>query len=119
MIYLVYQVMDKIAQYRTYIQDLLREYARLSKSDDEVQTELVFDLERDHYQVVHTGWKNRIPMYGCVLHLDIKGEKIWIHHDGTEIGIADELVKLGVPKSDIVLAFHEPLVRQYTGFGVS
>jgi hypothetical protein len=52
------------------------------------------------------------------LHLDIKGEKIWIHHDGTEIDIADELVKLGVPKSDIVLAFHEPLVRQYTGFAV-
>jgi XisI protein len=23
-----------------------------------------------------------------------------------------------VPKEDIVLAFHEPLVRQYTGFGV-
>ncbi|WP_419183637.1 XisI protein [Scytonema hofmannii] len=57
-------------------------------------------------------------VYGCVLHLDIKGEKIWIHHDGTEIGIADELVKLGVPKSDIVLAFHELLMRQYTGFAV-
>lgn len=57
-------------------------------------------------------------MYGCVLHLDIKGEKIWIQYDGTEIGIANELVKLGVPSSDIVLAFHEPLVRQYTNFGV-
>jgi len=50
--------------------------------------------------------------------LDIKGEKIWIHHDGTDIGIADDLVNLRVPKSDIVLAFHEPLVRQYTGFAL-
>lgn len=50
---------------------------------------------------------------GCVLHLDIKNSKIWIQHDGTEIGIANELVKLGVPKEDIVLAFHEPLVTFY------
>jgi hypothetical protein len=57
-------------------------------------------------------------MYGCVLHLDIKNGKIWIQQNGTEIGIADELVKLGVPKEDIVLAFHEPLMRQYTGFAV-
>ncbi len=53
-----------------------------------------------------------------VLHLDIKDSKIWVQHDGTEIGFADELVKLGVPKEDIVLAFHEPFVRQYTGFAV-
>jgi hypothetical protein len=34
------------------------------------------------------------------------------------VGIANELVNLGVPKEDIVLAFHEPLVREYTGFAV-
>ncbi|MGB6296056.1 MAG: XisI protein [Rivularia sp. (in: cyanobacteria)] len=110
--------MEKLERYRTYIKELLSNYASLSPSDGEAKTELVFDTERDHYQVVHTGWKNRQPMYGCVLHLDIKGEKIWIHHDGTEIDIASKLVELGVPKSDIVLAFHEPLVRQYTGFAV-
>jgi hypothetical protein len=44
-----------------------------------------------------------------------KDGKIWIQHDGTEIGIANELVKLGVPKDDIVLAFHEPFVRPIQG----
>lgn len=110
--------MKKLERYRIYIQQFLSEYARQTPSDDEFETQLVFDKECDHYQVVYTGWKNRYPMYGCVLHLDIKGDKVWIQHDGTEIGIADELVKLGVPKEDIVLAFHEPLVRQYTGFAV-
>ncbi|AFZ60007.1 XisI protein [Anabaena cylindrica FACHB-243] len=110
--------MENIEQYRTYIQKLLTEYAQGSPSDDEVETQLIFDKERDHYQVVYAGWKNRRPMYGCVLHLDIKNGKIWIQYNGTEIDIANELVKLGVPKEDIVLAFHEPLVRQYTGFAV-
>jgi hypothetical protein len=52
------------------------------------------------------------------LHLDIKDGKIWIQHDGTEIGIANQLVALGVPKSDIVLAFHSPFKRQFTEFAV-
>jgi len=52
------------------------------------------------------------------LHLDLKDGKIWIQHNGTEIDIANELVSLGVSKEDIVLAFQEPLIRQYTGFAV-
>jgi hypothetical protein len=53
---------------------------------------------------------------GCVLHFDIKSGKIWIQHDGTEDSIADELVALGVPKNDIVLAYHAPYNRQFTEF---
>ena len=86
--------------------------------DPDVDRQTIFDTDRDHYQLVYAGWKNRDRRYSCLFHLDIKDGKIWIEHDGTEIGIADELVKLGVPKEDIVLAFHEPLVRQYTGFAI-
>ena len=35
-----------------------------------------------------------------------------------EDGIAEELINAGIPKSDIVLGFHEPEIRQYTGFAV-
>ncbi len=109
---------NKLETYRAYIQKLLKDYANLGSPDTDVETQTIFDTDRDHYQLVYSGWKNRRRRYGCVLHLDIKNGKIWIQHDGTEIAIADELVKLGVPKEDIVLAFHEPLVRQYTGFAV-
>ena len=47
---------------------------------------------------------------------DIMIDKIWIQKDFTEEGIANQLVELGVPKSDIVLAFRSPYVRQFTGF---
>jgi hypothetical protein len=40
------------------------------------------------------------------LHLDILNGKVWIQRDGTEDGIADELEAAGIPRSDIVLAFH-------------
>lgn len=111
--------MEKLELYRKYIQDLLTEYANRGSRDDEVQIQTIFDTQRDHYQVVYAGWRNRKRHYGCVLHLDIYGGKIWIQHDGTEIGIANKLVDLGVPKNEIVLAFHEPFIRQYDGFAVN
>jgi hypothetical protein len=56
--------------------------------------------------------------FDCVLHLDIKDVKIWIQHDGTEVGVANQLVEMRVSKQDIVLAFHEPEVCQFTDFAV-
>ncbi len=41
-----------------------------------------------------------------------------VPYDGIEDGITDELVGAGVPKDRIVLAFHPPEIRQYTGYGV-
>ena len=51
--------------------------------------------------------------------MDIKDEKIWIQYDGTEVGVANELSALGVPKSDIVLAYLSSFARQYTEFAVA
>jgi XisI protein len=47
------------------------------------------------------------------------GDKIWIHRDGLEDGIANELVKAGIPKTQIVLGFHPPNIRPYTEFAVN
>jgi hypothetical protein len=112
--------MDKVEQYQTYVQELLKEYVHFSDSDeDKVEAELIFDTVRHHYQVVNVGWHNEHRIYGCVLHIDIQDGKIWIQHNGTEIGIASELVTKGVPKQDIVLGFHSPYKRQFTEFAVN
>lgn len=107
--------------YRRYIQQLLSgRAARSMNANPQVEAQTVFDLARDHYQLVYVGWRrNGDRDYGCLLHLDIKDGKIWIQYDGTEGGIADALVELGVPKEDIVLGFHPPSVRQFTEFAVS
>jgi hypothetical protein len=73
---------------------------------------------RDRHQIVHVGWSNKRRVYGCILHLDIKNEKIRIQHHGTEGDIANELIERGVSKTDIVLAFHSPFKRQFTELAV-
>lgn len=112
--------MDKITSYRTYIQEILERYARIPGEPAEVESQTIFDTKRDHYQLVNVGWHHQnYRVYGSVVHIDIKDDKIWIQWDGTEEGIANELVEKGVPKEDIVLAFHAPNARQYTGFAVN
>lgn len=110
--------MAKVEKYRQVIQELLQAYSNIKASNEEVEAETIFDLTHDRYQLVHVGWSNKRRVYGCILHLDIKNEKIWIQHDGTEGGIAIELIDRGVPKQDIVLAFHSPFKRQFTEFAV-
>jgi hypothetical protein len=112
--------MDKVETYRAYVQDVLAQFASIPGIPAEVETQTIFDTQRDHYQLVNVGWhhKNR-RVYGCVVHIDIKDGKVWIQWDGTDIGIASELVEKGIPKEDIVLAFHAPYARQYTGFAVN
>ncbi|MBC6473372.1 MAG: XisI protein [Hormoscilla sp. GM102CHS1] len=111
--------MDKLDLYRQLIQESLLERVKLRSPNDPVKSETVFDREGERYQLVNLGWKDSSTrIYGCALHIDIIEGKIWVQHDGTEDAIADRLVAKGVPKQDIVLAYHAPQVRQYTEFAV-
>lgn len=109
--------MDKLEKYRQIIQGLLQEYGGYIQ-DKDVETQLIFDKEKDHYLIIDVGWKKNRWIYGCILHLDLKNGKIWLQHNGTELDIGEELVKKGVPKSDIVIGFHAPYKRPYTDYAV-
>jgi predicted RNA-binding protein len=111
--------MAKRDKYRTHIENLIKEYSRCKPSYGDIEAQMIFDREHDHYQLVNIGWHDHKRIRGCVLHIDIKESKIWIPHDGTEDGIANDFVALGVPKEDIVLAYHIQYRRQHTGFAVS
>lgn len=104
--------------YRDLVQAILKGHSENHLSTN-TEVQLIFDIERDHYQVLHLGWEEQIRVYGCVIHVDIKDGKIWIQRDGTEAGVANELVNAGVPKQDIVLAFKAPYKRPFTEFAVS
>jgi hypothetical protein len=46
--------MDKLTKYREFIQKLLQDYSNKS-SDEMVEAQAIFDVERDHYQIVNVG----------------------------------------------------------------
>ena len=103
--------------YRELVQKIIRQHAR-EQSEENIES-IVFDTERDRYLLLYVGWRDEERLHGCPIHIDIKNGKIWIQRDFTEEGLAYQLVELGVPKTDIVLGFRAPYVRQFTEFAVA
>lgn len=101
------------------MQQLIEQHAREQSPEDLETIELVFDTDRDRYLLLYVGWQDEKRMHGCPIHIDIKEGKIWIQRDFTEEGLANQLLELGVPKTDIVLGFRSPYVRQFTGFAIA
>ncbi|MCM0588897.1 MAG: XisI protein [Gloeotrichia echinulata IR180] len=113
--------MDKLTHYQNLIKQILTEYQQISAQvpDDDVDEELIFDDERRQYLWFNIGWKQGKRVKAISVYVRIKNEKIYIEDDWTEEGIATELLREGVPKEDIFLAFHDPETRKLTEFAAA
>lgn len=113
--------MDKLTRYANLVKDHISKIAGLCERRPQsgVDTLCVFDDTRHHYMLVSTGWTKNHRVRGATLFVRLRDDKIWIEEDWTEDGIGAELLRAGVPKSDIVLAFHHPDQRKHTEFAVA
>lgn len=110
--------MDKLTHYQTLIKKILTEYEKISLQvpDPDIDEILIFDDSRSQYLWFNIGWKEGKRIKAISVYARIKNDKIHIEEDWTEEGIANELLREGVPKEDIVLAFHDPETRKDTEF---
>ena len=110
-----------VAQYRAIIKRIFQEYTKIPYAHGDLQREIIWDEAGDHYMMMTLGWEQKETrrVHGAIAHLDIINGKIWVQYDGTEYGIAQELVNAGIPKSQIVLAFHPSYKRPHTEFAVA
>ncbi len=113
--------MDKVSHYRSLIQHILRGYLERCHSHpiSGLETDVIFDENRDHYLLYNAGWSRHGHETGATVYVRIRQEKFWIEEDWTEEGIATYLLEAGVPKEDIVLAFQPPEMRPHTEFAVA
>jgi len=114
--------MDKLIEYPKLIKRILTEYIELCNnrpSQQDTETFLIADEQNGHYIWMNLGWPKGDRLTGMTVYVRLRDRKFWIEEDWTEYGIATDLVQAGVPKEDIVLAFHEPEMRQYTDFAVA
>ena len=113
--------MDKLKHYADLVKQQISYYVEVCNRQPVPGREdvAVFDDERGHYQWVSLGWDKDDRTLHVHLYVRIHDGKIWIEEDWTEDGIATELVREGVPREDIVLAFHAPKMRRYTEFAAA
>jgi len=111
----------KLTEYQAVVQNLLTErvdWINGSKRDG-IDCITVFDEKQGHYFVHTIGWRDIERIWTTSLYIRLADDKIWIEIDWTEEGFANELLAAGVPREDIVLAFHHPRERKYTEFAVA
>ncbi len=111
--------MDKRTRYSTIIKTILQDEAQYKPAHGEIEPMVVFDETHDHYQLMFLGWDRPRRVHAVIIHMRLVNDKVWLEYDGTDAHIAQQLVEAGVPKEDIVLAFHPPEVRPHTGFAVA
>ncbi|MBL7798820.1 MAG: XisI protein [Saprospiraceae bacterium] len=111
--------MDKLtARYQQIILDILSEYAKIRYANVDGENQLISDKENHRYQVVTIGWEGKKFIHDCPMRMDIIKGKIWIQQNMTEIDLGEELYNRGVPKSDIVIGFLSPKMREYSEYAV-
>jgi hypothetical protein len=110
--------MDKLTEYPKLVKRILTEYVELSNRhpNPDIETFLIVDESKAHYIWMNLGWQNGDRVTGMTVYVRIQSGKFWVEEDWTEDGIANDLIRAGVPKEDIVLAFHEPKMRRYADF---
>lgn len=113
--------MEKLDKYRQTVRQLLKSHAaaEYNSSESDIECQLVFDTEANHYQLLDVGWEGLKRIYNCLIHVDIKDGKIWIQRNMTEADLAAELIEMGVLKNDIILGLHPPYKRPLTGYGIA
>ena len=111
--------MDKLENYREIIRKIINEHAAIPYAYGDIESRVMFDRKNDSYMLYSVGWNSRGRVHGINIHVEIINDKIYIQHDGTENGVATELEAASVPKSDIVLAWHEPELRKFTEYAVA
>ena len=113
--------MEKLANYRQIIKRILTDYHELLTRQPvpNVDAFLLFDEQRDHYMIINSGWTKNGRLRSTFVHVRLHNGKFWIEEDWTEEGIATDLLRAGVPREDIVLAFHPPELRPLTEFAAA
>lgn len=105
--------MDKLTTHKEIVRRVVTEIARMCPTDEQSETQLITDDEHGHYVLFSIGWYNNKREYLPFVHLDVRPDgQVYVQHDGTDLVIAEWLVQEGIPKSEIVLAFHAPYRRE-------
>ncbi|MEM8639972.1 MAG: XisI protein [Cyanobacteria bacterium P01_G01_bin.54] len=110
--------MDNLLEhYQKLVHQVVTDYAQYKPSRGEIELQVFSG--HDSVLLISFGWQGNRRVHSVILHLRIANEKIWIERDETEEGVTQDLLDLGVPTEDIVLAFYHLEDRKLTDFAVA
>ena len=113
--------MDQLEQYKTVIKQTLDLFVEIYSEPEpsDVSYLRIFDDQRGQYMILRHGWNGKRRVQGIPLFARLVGNKVWVEEDWTDFELVDRLIKAGIDRTHIVLAFHHPSLRKFTDFAVA
>jgi hypothetical protein len=104
-----------VTNYGDVVRDILTRVAgdlkRLPKPG--VETLLIEDPTLGVFLLKRLGWHAGDRVDNTVIFARVRGGKVWIEDDNTNLSFYDELVRAGVPESDIIVGSQPPGSRYH------
>jgi hypothetical protein len=106
------------AMYRAAIVSVLEDFHQLnlkagSDLESILESMLICDDRSQNYLLVLAGWQGNTRIKQVQIHLRLLDDRIWIEEDWTEEGVVYDLMRLGVDREAIELAFLPPKAREF------
>lgn len=90
------------------VESVLRERAQFYATPEKFRTVPIFDRQNQEFLLLDEGWDGYQRIHRVWAHIELRDDQIWIQEDGTEDGLAADLIAAGIPRERIVLAFQQP-----------
>jgi XisI protein len=81
------------------IELILCELKSLYQEINKTRAVTVFDRNTNQFFLMEEGWEDFRHIHIIFVHIKIKNDKVWIIEDNIEVGVANRLVEMGVPKT--------------------
>ena len=112
--------MDRVKYFQECILEVLEPYAKTKIAYPKgLENTLIVDKENYHYQIVTKGWDGHKPIFNVPIHIDIINNKIWVQRNMADVDLDNFFWSKGILKSEIVLGFLHPEMREYSDFAVA
>ena len=107
--------MEKIKKYQKALLQVLDYYAGIkSPFMPDVENKVIADTKNHHYQLQRIGWYQDRHVHYTVFHFEIRGNKVWVHENRTDVNIDAELIDAGIAPKDIVSGLDHPTLSGMT-----
>lgn len=112
--------MERVTKYKSIVKEVVSNILKPENENDPVKNQFIIDEKKGHFIVLMNGWQDESRFYGCLIHVEVKeNSRVWVHEDRTDQIVIDKLLEKGIPKSDIVVGFHAPIMRSDTEFAIA
>lgn len=104
--------MGKIERYKKILASELDFYANYKYVDMPIlNNQAIISQDNNIFILIVMGWHRKDYIHNLVFHIEIKEDKVVIHEDRTDFGMANELMEKGISKSDIILNYLKPSIK--------